>query len=317
MERKILILGASGQIGTVLYSSLVEEVGVENVFPSDIRSVDLPQFLQIDALDKEKIRSAVRDHQISEIYHMVAILSAKGEREPRLAWNINMRTLFNVLEISVDEKVDKVFFPSSIAVFGGSLDLNIVDQLTPLFPQTVYGISKVAGENWCSYFRNKFDLDVRSLRFPGIIGHESLPGGGTTDYAVHVFHEVIKSGHYKSFLSEDTRLPMMYMPDAINSIKMLMAARRENLSCDSSYNVTAFSFSPKELFGKIKMKMPKATFEYDPDYRQNIADKWPNIIDDSLSREDWNWKPSYNMDQMIDDMIAKLKKKYSTHKSLI
>lgn len=309
---KILITGANGQIGTVLAKRLVDIFGENNVLTTDLIKPQNPecQFEQLDILDPTKFQSLIDRYKITQIYHLASLLSAKGEQNPALTWNVNFNGLMNILEICKTNKIKKLFFPSSIAVFGNTTPKSNTEQDVPLLPDTVYGIGKVAGELWCNYYANKFKLDVRSLRYPGIIGYESLPGGGTTDYAVEIFHEALKHGHYTCFLKEDTMMPMMYMADAMNATLAIMEAPEENIKIKYSYNVGAFSFTPKEIFEEIKIHIPDFKIEYIPDFRQQIADSWVKSIDDSAARNDWGWKPQFNFKKMVEDMIINLKKIY-------
>ncbi len=302
---KILVTGSNGQIGQILTQALQKRFGEDSVIASDIRSD--ARTMPLDVLDRSQLSEVVAREDIRKIYHMAAVLSAKGEQNPGFAWDVNMRGLLNVLEVATEQKLDKVFFPSSIAVFGAYVDPEHTPQHSPLVPNTVYGISKVAGEHWGRYYHRNFGLDVRSLRYPGIIGHESLPGGGTTDYAVHIFHEALKTGHYECFLQSDARLPMMYMPDAIRATIELMEAPAETLSIRTSYNLQGLSFSPAELAIAIQRELPDFTISYAPDFRQKIAESWPQSLDDTDARNDWNWKPQYDLSAMVKDMLFHLR----------
>jgi len=310
---KILVIGANGQIGTVLTQALREKYGNDNVLATDIRTSEMlnEPFEILDILDGEGLSNIVKKHNITQIYHLVAILSANGEKNPLRTWNINMNGLFNVLEVAKEQSIDKVFFPSSIAVFGTNTPKENTPQFTFLDPETVYGISKTAGENWCQYYFDKYNLDVRSLRYPGVISYQSMPGGGTTDYAVDIFHKAVQGQGFECFLSEDTRLPMIYMPDTVRSTLELMEAPSEQIKVRSSYNLAAMTFSPAEITKAIQLHFPNFKINYKPDFRQAIAQSWPASIDDSKARNDWNWKEEYGIHEMTKDMILNLSKKYN------
>ncbi|NOT36654.1 MAG: NAD-dependent epimerase/dehydratase family protein [Saprospiraceae bacterium] len=309
MAEKILMIGSNGQIGTVLSKELRKKYGGDNVICSDIREPikSADPFLIIDVLDKAKLQSIIHDHSITQIYHLAALLSAKGEQNPELTWKINMQGLLNVLDLSVQENVKKVFFPSSIAIYGPTTPKINTPQYASFQPTTIYGISKIAGEMWCEYYYKRYKLDVRSIRYPGVIGWQSLPEGGTTDYAVEIFHAALKSGHYDCFLAEHTALPMIYMDDAIRATLELMEANAESITVRTSYNLVGMSFTPGEIYSVIKNKIPNFTIQYKPDFRQKIAESWTESIDDSYARKDWGWKPNYDLDKMCEDMIAHLK----------
>ncbi|MBK6265827.1 NAD-dependent epimerase/dehydratase family protein [Marivirga sp. S37H4] len=307
----ILIIGAGGQLGTELTAELRAIYGNANVIASDIQAPRPEQleegpFEQLNAMDALKIASIVDQYKVTQIYLLAAILSAKGEQNPKFAWDLNMQSLLNVLEIAKEKNLDKVYWPSSIAVFGPNSPVNNTPQHCVMDPNTVYGISKQAGERWCEYYFQKYGVDVRSLRYPGLIGYKSLPGGGTTDYAVDIFHKALNSEHFECFLAEDAYLPMMYMPDAIKATIDLMQAPSENLSVRSSYNVSAMSFSPKEIYEAIKKHHPDFTISFKPDYRQKIADSWPNSMDDSIASKDWGWKPQYLLEDMVADILENI-----------
>lgn len=309
MKETVLITGANGQIGTVLVQALIERYGYDGVLSTDIATEpnQRVQFEQLNVLDTARFEDLVNEYQITQIYHLAAILSASGEQNPLRTWEINMNGFFNVMETA--RKFDlKVFYPSSIAVFGEHLPPESAPQYSPLIPATVYGISKAAGENWAYYYRNRYGVDVRSLRYPGIIGHQSKPGGGTTDYAVDIFHEAILNQSYTCFLKADATLPMIYMEDAIRATLELMEAPKENLTVANSYNLAGLSFSPADLAKAIKKEIPDFTIKYKPDFRQKIAESWPDVIDDSEARQDWNWQPKYDLEKMTKDMILNLKK---------
>ncbi|WP_138432387.1 NAD-dependent epimerase/dehydratase family protein [Winogradskyella algicola] len=316
MPSKILIIGACGQIGTELTTKLREIHGVENVIASDIntRKLDLVNsgpFEIIDAKNFNAIKDCCINYNIDTVYLMAALLSATGEKYPMEAWDLNMNSLFHVLNLAKGGTIKKVYWPSSIAVFGPSTPRDHTPQHTICEPTTVYGITKQVGERWCEYYHKKYGVDVRSIRYPGIISHKAMPGGGTTDYAVEIYHEAIKSGRYECFLSENTSLPMMFMDDAIKATVDLMEATAENLSIRSSYNLSAISFTPKEIFESIKHHIPDFEITYKPDFRQAIADSWPSTIDDSVARNDWNWQHSFDLDAMTEVMLKELNKRYA------
>ncbi|MDE3741020.1 NAD-dependent epimerase/dehydratase family protein [Maribacter polysaccharolyticus] len=310
---KILVTGACGQLGNVLTSKLQEKWGTNNVIASDLRSLTdfNGVFETLDATDYDAMEALVIKHDITQIYHLAAILSAKGEKEPLDTWNVNMKTLLNVLEVSRLHKVKKVFYPSSIAVFGDKIERVNTSQSPNLTPTTVYGMSKVAGENWGNYYHHKYGLDIRSIRYPGIIGHQSLPGGGTTDYAVYIYHKAIKNEQFECFLKPKTFLPMIYIDDAVRATIEIMDAPKEKITIRTSYNISGMSISPEQMVTSIKNTYPDFKAVYNPDYRQNIADSWPMSIDDSAARTDWNWMPKYLLEDMTKEMIEKLKHKHS------
>lgn len=311
---KILVIGASGQIGVELTMALRNMYGNSNVIASDLREEnDLLRgtgpYVSLDVMNKEMLHVQVIRQNITQIYLLAAILSATGEKNPNLAWHLNMQGLLNVLDIAREEKLEKVYWPSSIAVFGPTSPKQNCPQQTIIEPTTVYGISKYAGEFWCNYYYHRFGVDVRSLRYPGLISYKSAPGGGTTDYAVEIFYEAMEQQRYQCFLKEDTYLPMMYMPDAIRATIELMEAPKEKISVRTSYNLSSMSFSPKEITAEIKKHVPGFTTSYQPDYRQAIADSWPQSIDDSVARNDWGWKHEYDLPKMTEDMLKNLKEK--------
>ena len=317
MSSKILIIGACGQIGTELTIKLREIYGVDNVIASDIntRKLDLVNsgpFVILDAKNFNAIKDCCIHHNIDTVYLMAALLSATGEKYPMEAWDLNMNSLFHVLNLAKSGQIKKVFWPSSIAVFGPTTPRDNTPQHTICEPTTVYGITKQVGERWCEYYHEKYGVDVRSIRYPGIISHKAMPGGGTTDYAVEIYHEAIKEGTYECFLSENTNLPMMFMDDAIKATTQIMVAPSEDLSIRSSYNLSAISFTPKEIADSIKAEMPEFKITYNPDFRQAIADSWPSSIDDSLARKDWNWQHDFNLKSMTSEMLKQLKKKYES-----
>lgn len=309
---KILVIGASGQIGVELTLALRKIYGNSNVIASDLREQNpllegTGPYVSMDVMNKEMLHVQVIRQNITQIYLLAAILSATGEKNPNLAWHLNMQGLLNVLDIAREEKLHKVYWPSSIAVFGPTSPKQNCPQQTIIEPTTVYGISKYAGEFWCNYFFNRYGVDVRSLRYPGLISYKSAPGGGTTDYAVEIFHDALESKKYECFLREDTYLPMMYMPDAIRATIELMEAPADKIGVRTSYNVSSMSFSPKEIAAELKKHIPEFAISYKPDYRQAIADSWPQSIDDSVARKDWGWKEEFNLAAMTSDMLANLK----------
>ncbi|MFY8185006.1 MAG: NAD-dependent epimerase/dehydratase family protein [Bacteroidia bacterium] len=311
MTDKVLIIGAGGQIGTELLERLNQIHGPSNVIAADLNSSSAfanNPYEKLDILDKEALYNVIKKHQINQVYLLAALLSATAEKNPMFGWQLNMDGLFNILNLAKEKIIDKVYWPSSIAVFGPTTPKLNTPQYTVMEPSTVYGISKQAGERWCEYYFNKYNVDVRSLRYPGLIGWKSAPGGGTTDYAVHIFHHALESGNYECFLSEDTTLPMMYMPDAIKATVDIMHAPSENVKIRSSYNLAGFSFSPKEIAAEIKKHIPNFEISYKSDFRQNIADSWPQSIDDLSASQDWGWKPDYDLNQMIKDMLLNLRK---------
>jgi len=317
MSEKILVIGANGQIGTELVTALRGINGAENVVACDINDPayairNSGPFEFANVLDKDNLHHIFEKHQPTQVYLLAAILSALGEQKPKMAWDLNMTGLLNVLDFSVEFKVAKVFWPSSIAVFGPHSPQHNTPQYCVMDPNTVYGFSKLAGERWCEYYHTKYGVDVRSIRYPGLIGWRANPGGGTTDYAVHIFHEAIKNGQYQSFLSAQTALPMMYMDDAIRATIELMAAPAEKIKIRSSYNLAGISFTPEMLSNEIKKHLPGFKMSYaDTDPRQAIADSWPKSIDDSDAWKDWGWKMEYDLGSMTTDMLLNLKKVYS------
>lgn len=307
-RERILVIGANGQIGSVLVDHLRKNYGDDHVIASDLREPTLLKgnFVVLDATRSDALADVVRKNRITQIYHLAAILSAKGEQDPMNTWNINMQSFFNVLEVARTSEVKKVFYPSSIAVFGAHAPGINTPQWSPLDPLTVYGISKVAGENWAQYYFNRYGLDVRSIRYPGIISYQSMPGGGTTDYAVEIFHKAVHNEQFECFLKPDTRLPMIYMDDVLEGTLQLMEAPAANIKVRTSYNLSSMNFTPEELAFEIKKHRPEFTITYQPDFRQAIADSWPDSIDDTQAREDWNWKPRYDLGRMTTEMLTKL-----------
>lgn len=313
VKEKILVIGASGQIGVELTLALRKIYGNANVVASDLREQNpllegTGPYVSLDVMNKEMLHVQVIRQNITQIYLLAAILSATGEKNPNLAWSLNMQSLLNVLDIAREEKLTKVYWPSSIAVFGPTSPRQNCPQQTIIEPTTVYGISKYAGEFWCNYYHMKFGVDVRSLRYPGLISYKSAPGGGTTDYAVEIFHEALEEKQYTSFLQKDTYLPMMYMPDAIRATIELMEAPAEKISIRTSYNLSSMSFSPEEIASEIKKHIPDFTMQYEPDYRQDIANSWPQSIDDQVARRDWGWKEEFQLPEMVKDMLINLRK---------
>ncbi len=309
-----LVIGASGQIGIELLLALKARDGVENVVGSDIRPPEHPDlqditFEHLNVLNAEEVERILIRHRIDTVYNLAALLSATAEKYPEKAWDLNMNGLFNILNPARRGLVKKVFWPSSIAVFGPTTPKNNTPQMTVCEPTTVYGISKLAGERWCEYYHQQYGVDVRSIRYPGLIGHRSAPGGGTTDYAVHIYHEALEKGAYTSFLSADTRLPMMYIEDAIRATLELMQAPAEQIQVRSSYNLQGVDFTPEELAASIRRTLPDFTIDYAPDFRQNIANGWPASINDEAAQTDWGWKTAYDVDRMTDTMLREIRKK--------
>lgn len=313
-----MIIGAAGQIGSELTIKLRELYGKENVVASDIKEGDEElmssgPFEILNAMDKEGVEKTIEKHQITEVYLMAAMLSATAEKMPMKAWDLNMDSLFIILNLAKDKKIQKVFWPSSIAVFGPTTPKKNTPQTTVMEPSTVYGISKQTGERWCEYYFNKFGVDVRSLRYPGIISYKTMPGGGTTDYAIEIFHDALENGEYTSFLKEDTGLPMMYMDDAIKATIELMEAPSEKVKIRSSYNLAAMTFTPEELAASIKEHLPEFEIRYEPDFRQSIADSWPSSIDDNSARKDWGWEHDYDLEKLTRTMLDGLKIARAAH----
>jgi|TARA_R110000782_G_scaffold270486_1_gene372017 nucleoside-diphosphate-sugar epimerase len=310
MSETILVIGSSGQIGTELVEELRKMYGNDKVVASDIKMPQQEQsgpFEILDILNKEQLLAIVKKYQVTQVYLLAALLSATAEKNPEFGWQLNMESLFNVLNLAKEGIIKKVYWPSSIAVFGPTTPRVNTPQLTIMEPTTVYGISKQAGERWCEYYFNKYNVDVRSIRYPGLIGYKSLPGGGTTDYAVDIYHQALKTGNYTCFLSENTYLPMMYMPDAIRATIELMHAKTEDVKIRSSYNLGGISFSPKEIAAEIKKHLPNFEISYNVDERQKIADSWPQSIEDIAAQEDWGWKHHYDLNAMTIDMLKHLK----------
>lgn len=309
-QNKILITGARGQVGSVLYSELSKKYGKDNIVASDIKEMpNANVFELLDVTDIEAMNAVVNKHSITQIYHLAAILSAKGEQDPLWTWELNLQGLFNVLEASRNHQVEKIFFPSSIAVFGHKSKLIVAPQASITDPSTVYGMSKVAGEYWCQYYHKKYGLDIRSVRYPGVIGYQSMAGGGTTDYAVEIFQYVLNNKEYSCFLEKDTRLPMIYMEDAIRATFEIMEAPAESINIRTSYNISGINFTPAELVEAIQVHHPEFKCHYTPDFRQQIAESWPQKIDDTEAMIDWGWKASYDLPKMVSSMFENLPKK--------
>ncbi|SFW76803.1 Nucleoside-diphosphate-sugar epimerase [Sinomicrobium oceani] len=311
MTPKILIIGACGQIGSELTLALRSLYGNEQVIASDIRAgneelMQSGSFEILDATDKTAIASCVRKHKITDVYLMAAMLSATAEKYPDKAWSLNMNSLFHVLDLAKDKEIQKIFWPSSIAVFGPTTPKQNTPQRTIMEPSTVYGISKLAGERWCEYYYKNYGVDVRSIRYPGLISWKTSPGGGTTDYAIEIYHKALQQGSYECFLNKDTRLPMMYMEDAIRATIAIMQAAEDTIRVRSSYNLAAISFDPEEITETIREHIPDFSISYAPDFRQKIADTWPHSIDDTNSREDWGWQPQYDLKTITADMLSNL-----------
>jgi nucleoside-diphosphate-sugar epimerase len=308
---RILIIGACGQLGTELTLKLRELKGTENVIASDLRDepIDLlteGPYEKLNIMNKEAFQIILEKHDIKQVYHLAAVLSAKGEQNPHFAWQLNMESLLTVLEAGKD-RLNKIYWPSSIAVFGPDTPKENTPQNTVMSPNTVYGISKLAGERWCEYYFEKYGVDVRSLRYPGLIGYKAMPGGGTTDYAVDIFHKAIAREKYKCFLSENSMLPMMYMDDAVKATIDLMETESKNVKVRSSYNLAAMSFTPREIAQEIQKHYPDFEITYKSDFRQKIADSWPGSIDDSAARNNWGWQHAYGLKELVDTMITNLK----------
>ena len=308
----ILVVGANGQLGSVLVKELQMIYGITNVIASDVYlNPDFEGIFELlDATDMVSIHSVIKQYSVTQIYQLAAILSAKGEQHPLKTWELNTKMMLNVFEVARNSGLDKVFFPSSIAVYGTKAPLQKSPQSVFLNPSTVYGISKAAGENWAQYYFEKYDLDIRSIRYPGVIGYQSMPGGGTTDYAVDIYHSAVKRENFKCFLKADTKLPMVFMEDAIRATIELMQTPKENIKTRTSYNLGSMSLNPSEIYEAIKKQHPSFEIQYQPDFRQVIADNWPKSIDDKEARNDWGWEPKFNLKSMTSVMLKKLEEKY-------
>lgn len=308
----ILVTGAAGQLGTELVAALQNIYGEAHVIATDLRTPEpqrqphFPRFEQLDVLDSHLLAALTRKHNVTQIYHLAAMLSASGEKQPKQAWQLNIQGLLNVLDVALELKVAKVYWPSSIAVFGPTTPRQNTPQHCSMEPTTIYGISKLSGEGWCQYYYKRWGLDVRSLRYPGLIGYKSMPGGGTTDYAVDIYHKALLQKHFVCFLREDTYLPMMYMEDAVRATLELMHADAHRIHIRTSYNLHAMSFCPRDVATAIRKYIPEFSIDYQPDFRQAIADSWPQSIDDSPARQDWGWKPAYDLDRMTDVMLKNI-----------
>lgn len=309
---KKLVIGSSGQIGVELIEQLAKDFGPNQVIAADIKLVSEGktlgvEYITLDVLDKEKLFEIIKQHNISEVYLLAAMLSAIAEKNIQLAWDLNMKGLFNILDLAKEKHIEKIFWPSSIAVFGPTSPKLNTPQSTLLEPSTVYGISKMSGERWCEYYFLKYGVDVRSLRYPGIISYKSPPGGGTTDYAIEIFHAAINHGFYDSFIAKEVTLPMVYMQDAIRATMEIMQVERKKLTINSSYNLAAISFSPEEIANEIKLLYPEFQITYSPDFRNNIALSWPSIIDDSFARKDWGWEHNFDLKKTTLEMVNGIK----------
>ena len=312
MTQKILVTGALGQIGSELTLALRKIYGVENVLSTDIQPVENvndPNYDRLDVMNADEIAQVIGKHEITIVYHLAAMLSATAEKFPKKGWDLNMNSLLTFLELAKEKKIKQLYWPSSIAIFGADTPKNNTEQNAHAIPTTVYGISKRAGEFWCNYYHEKFGVDVRSIRYPGLISWKTRPGGGTTDYAVDIYYQALEEGKYECFLSENSALPMMYMDDAIRATIELMQADADKLTIRTSYNLNALSFTPKEISEEIKKHIPDFEISYKPDFRQAIADSWPASIDDSVAQKDWNWKPEFDLSKMTEAMLENLKVK--------
>ncbi len=310
-DTRILVIGACGQVGTELVENLALRFGNDAVIASDIRdeaAFDVA-YIKLDVMDREAVKNAIVKYKITEVYNLAALLSATAEKNPEFGWKLNMEGLFSILDLAKEGEIKKVFWPSSIAVFGPTTPRIDTPQFTIIEPTTVYGISKFAGERWCEYYHKRWGVDVRSVRYPGLIGYKSLPGGGTTDYAVDIFHQALKEGSYECFLKEKTALPMMYMSDAIKATIDIMQVPAEKIKIRSSYNISGMSFDPAQIANEIKKHIPEFSISYNPDFRQAIADNWPASINDNEARKDWNWSNAFTLENMVTDMLENLKER--------
>ncbi len=314
MKRNVLVIGAGGQIGVELTAALRAEYGTHRVIAADVKPMKDLDGTQIvlDVLDQKAVCNAIEEFEIDEVYLLAALLSATAEKNPDYAWKLNMESLLTLLELARHKKISKLYWPSSIAVFGPGTPRHLTPQNSVMDPSTVYGISKLAGERWCEYYHKKFGVDVRSLRYPGLIGHRSAPGGGTTDYAVHIFHEALQKQSYSCFLSAQTELPMMMMEDAIRATLMIMNAPAEDVLIRSSYNLAGLSFTPAQLADEIRMHVPGFAISYAPDFRQQIADSWPASISDIEARMHWGWAPEYDLSRMVTTMLKAISDSYQS-----
>ena len=307
---KILVIGAGGQLGSELTQALWNRYGKQNIIATDIKDpggiLTQGNFEILDVLNKKHLSEFIRKNSVTQIYHLAAVLSATGEKNPAFAWHLNMDGLIHVLDAAVEFRIEKIYWPSSIAVFGPNTPKDNTPQDTIMDPTTIYGISKLAGERWCNWYFNKHQVDVRSLRYPGLIGYKSKPGGGTTDYAVDIFFKAVKEKTYECFLKGDTYLPMMYMDDAVKATIDLMEAPAEKVKIRSSYNISAMSFSPEEIAAEIRKRVPGFSISYSPDFRQTIAESWPKSIDDSAARADWGWAHRFDLHKMTDEILNNL-----------
>ncbi len=316
-QKNFLVIGSNGQIGTVLTNRLGEKYGFKNVVGSDLRPPENQTkfiFEECSVLDKGRLEKIISKYNITDVYLLAAYLSAKGEQNIEKAWDLNINGLLHILNFAKDKKIQKIFWPSSIAVFGPTTPKNNVEQHAIREPVTIYGVSKLAGESLCHYYHTKFGIDVRSIRYPGLIGWESMPGGGTTDYAVDIFHEAIKNGEYTCFLSQDRTLPMMYMDDAIKATIGIMQAPCEKIKIRTSYNLSSLHFNPKQLENEIKKHFEDFKIIYKPDERDELAKGWPESINDDCARKDWGWEPNFNLSQMVSDIILNLTNRYKQDK---
>ena len=309
---KKLVIGSSGQIGVELIEQLAKDFGPNQVIAADIKTVSKRktlgvEYVTLDVLDKERLFEIIKEHHISEVYLLAAMLSAIAEKNIQLAWDLNMKGLFNILDLAKEKHIEKIFWPSSIAVFGPTSPKLNTPQSTLLEPSTVYGISKMSGERWCEYYFLKYGVDVRSLRYPGIISYKSPPGGGTTDYAIEIFHAAINLGFYDSFIAKEVTLPMVYMNDAIRATMEIMQVDRKKLTINSSYNLAAISFNPEEISNEIKLLFPEFKITYSPDFRNDIALSWPSVIDDSFARNDWGWEHNFDLKKTTLEMVNGIK----------
>ena len=316
----ILIIGSEGQVGSELVAALRSHYRPSQVIAADLKSPESVEghegpYEQLDVLDKDHIERIIQKNQVTEVYNLAALLSASAEAKPMMGWSLNMNGLLNTLQLAKDTGIKRVFWPSSIAVFGPSTPKTATPQHTVMDPNTVYGISKLAGERWCQYFHNQYGIDTRSIRYPGLISYKTEPGGGTTDYAVDIFHQALSTSTYTSFLKPDTYLPMLYMPDAIRGTVELMHADASRLSLHSSYNLGGLSLAPETLADTIQQQVPGFSIQYEPDFRQAIADTWPSSIDDSIARADWGWKPAYSLNGMVMDMLKQLRAQKDSSKA--